>query len=121
MIQHFKDDVQLVLLSQKSIESSCLNNVGNTAPDKLQEIKSDIKYFDLKENIVKPRIRKQEINTVFQLSFKLDICVNNRKFISLLKSTDANDMFNQSKSGTRSKEFTIDSKAQTEEYYYIEL
>ena len=119
-IQQFKNDVKLVLSSQKSIELSCLNNVGNTAPERLEEIKSDIKYFDTNNDIVRARIRQQELSTVFQLSYGLTECMSNRKFIALLKSEDADNIFNQTDSGTRSGEFTDNGKTKTEEYYYLE-
>lgn len=119
MIQQFKNDVKLVLSSQKPIESSCLNNLGNTALDKLEEIKSDIEYFDTTKDITIPRIRRQEISTVFQLSFGLNECMSNRKFIAQLKSEDADDMFNQTDSGTRSGDFTDDGESKTEQYYYL--
>jgi len=118
MIQQFKNDVKLVLSSHKSLESSCLNNVGNTAPERLTEIKSDIEYID--KGIVRPRIRQQELSTVFQLAYELLDCMSNRKFITQLKSEDKDDMFNQTDSGTRSGEFTDNGKTKTEEYYYLE-
>jgi len=117
MIQQFKDEIKLVLSSEKSIESSCLNNVGNTAPDKLDEIKYDIKYINNK--IERPRIRQQELSTVFQLSYGLAECMSNRVFITKLKSKDVDDIFNQTDSGTRSGEFTDNGKTKTEEYYYL--
>jgi len=120
MIQQFKDDVKLVLSSQKSIESSCLNNVGHDAPERLKEIKSDIKYFDASKNIARARIRQQELNIVFQLSFGLIECMPNRKFIAQLKSADKDNMFNQTDYGTRSRNFTDNGKTKTEEYYYLE-
>lgn len=115
MIQRFKGDIKSVLSLQKPIESSCLIK----AEDKLQEIKSDIKYYDEKKEIIRARIRQQEISTVFQLAFGLNDLITNRKFISLLKSENSDDMFNQSDSGTRSAEFTDHGKTQTEQYYYF--
>ena len=119
MIQKFKEDVKLVLSSQKDIESSYLINVGNSASDKLKEIKSDINYFDANKNIIRPRIRQQEISTIFQLAFELNELISNRKFISQLKHENVDDMFNQTDSGTRSAEFTDDGKSTTEQYYYF--
>lgn len=118
MIQQFKEDVKLVLSSQKSLESSCLINISNNA-DRLEEIKSDIKYFDSSKNISRPRIRQQEISTIFQLAFGLNDTISNRKFISQLKSENVDNMFNQTDSGTRSAEFTDNGRTQTEQYYYL--
>ena len=120
MIEQFKNDVKLVLSSQKSIESSCLINLKDNAPDKLTEIKSDIKYFDIMKGTTRPRIRQQEIITVFQLSFGFNTSISNRRFISQLRSEDENDMFNQTDSGTRTVEFTDNGKTQTEQYYYLQ-
>ena len=119
MIQQFKNEIKLVLSSQKAIESSCLNNVGDTAPDRLEEIKYDITYFDPNRNIKRPRIRQQELSTIFQLSYGLTECMSNRKLIAKLKSKDMDDIFNQTDSGTRSGEFTDNGKTKTEEYYYL--
>lgn len=119
MIEEFKEDFKLVLSSQKNIESSCLINIGNNS-EKLKEIKSDISYFDTNKNALRPRIRQQEISTIFQLAFGLNDTISNRKFISQLKSENVDDMFNQADSGTRSAEFTNNGKTQTEQYYYLE-
>jgi esterase/lipase len=119
IIQQFKEDVKSVLSSQKDIESSCLINIGNNS-DKLKEVKSDIRYFDTNKNVLRPRIRQQEISTLFQLAFGLNDLISNRKFISQLKSENVDDMFNQTDSGTRSAEFTDNGKTQTEQYYYLE-
>ena len=45
--------------------------------------------------------------------------MSNRKFIAQLKSEDADDMFNQTDSGTRSGDFTDDGESKTEQYYYL--
>ena len=117
MIQQFKSDVKLVLSSQKSIETSCLNNLHS---DMLQEITSDIQYFDDNKGITRPRIRQQELNIIFKIANGLDDFMSNRKFIPLLKSENEDDIFNQTDSGTRSAEFTDNSKTQTEQYYYLQ-
>lgn len=119
IIQQFKEDVKSVLSSQKDIESSCLINIGNNS-DKLKEVKSDIRYFDTNKNVLRPRIRQQEISTIFKLAFGLNDLIPNRKFISQLKSENVDDIFNQTDSGTRSAEFTDNGKTQTEQYYYLE-
>jgi hypothetical protein len=119
IIQQFKEDVKSVLSSQKDIESSCLINIGNNS-DKLKEVKSDISYLDTNKNVLRPRIRQQEISTIFKLAFGLNDLIPNRKFISQLKSENVDDIFNQTDSGTRSAEFTDNGKTQTEQYYYLE-
>ena len=121
MIQKFKSDIELVLSSQKTIESSCLKNVGKIDPKRLEEIKSDIEFYDAKSESKRPRIRQKELSTVFQLSYELAQLMFNRDFVQLMKSEDKNDMFNQTDSGTRSGSFTDEGKSKTEQYYYLDF
>jgi len=119
MIQQFKNDVKSVLSSKISIESSSLNNLSKKHSEKFDEIKSDITYFDTNKGIARPRIRQQEISTIFQMVFGLSEAIFNRKFIALLKSENQDDLFNQTDSGTRLGDFTDNGKTQTEQYYYL--
>jgi hypothetical protein len=119
MIQQFKNDVKSVLSSKISIESSSLNNLSKKNSEKFDEIKSDITYFDTNKGIARPRIRQQEISTIFQMVFGLSEAISNRKFIALLKSENQDDLFNQTDSGTRLGDFTDNGKTQTEQYYYL--
>ncbi|MDD2697923.1 MAG: DUF87 domain-containing protein [Arcobacteraceae bacterium] len=119
MIQQFKNDVKSVLSSKISIESSSLNNLSKKHSEKFDEIKSDITYFDTNKGIARPRIRQQEISTIFQMVFGLREAISNRKFIALLKSENQDDLFNQTDSGTRLGDFTDNGKTQTEQYYYL--
>ena len=90
------------------------------APDRFTEIKSDFKHVDVETNIERPRIRQQELSSIFQLAFELNDSITNRKFIQMLKVKDKDDIFNQTSSGTRLGDFTDDGKTQTEQYYYFE-
>lgn len=115
MIQKFKAD----LISKNLTETSCLYKLEISAPERWKEIKNDFEFRTPKDNEYKPRIRQQEICTIFQLAFELNELISNRKFISQLKSENVDDMFNQTDSGTRSAEFTDDGKSTTEQYYYF--
>ncbi|MGJ0334367.1 type IV secretion system DNA-binding domain-containing protein [Aliarcobacter cryaerophilus] len=114
MIQQFKAD----LISKNLTESSCLYKLQISAPERFKEIKNDFEFRTPKDNEYKPRIRQQEISVIFSLAFELDYTFDNAKFIQMLKGE--NDMFNQSNSGTRTAEFTIDGKSKTEQYYYFQ-
>jgi arsenate reductase-like glutaredoxin family protein len=114
MIQKFKDDFKAKNLD----ESSCLRKLRRLARDKFKEIISDWKNTN--EKTPKGRIRQQEISTIFQLAFGLTEQIPNEKFIDALKNKSANDMFNQTKSGSRLKIFTDNGKTKTELYYYFE-
>lgn len=118
-IQQFKEEILLILSSQKTIEESCLNNIVTLVPAIFKELKSDTEYL-ANNSIKRPRIRQQEIITVFQMAFEVNVNLANRKFISMLKSENTNDMFNHTESGTRSGEFTDNGKTQTEQYYYFQ-
>ena len=114
MIKQFKTD----LISKNLIETSCLHKLEISAPERFKEIKNDFEFRTPKDNEYKPRIRQQEISVIFSLAFELDYTFDNAKFIQMLKGE--NDMFNQSNSGTRTAEFTIDGKSKTEQYYYFQ-
>ncbi|MGJ0310839.1 ATP-binding protein [Aliarcobacter cryaerophilus] len=114
MIKQFKAD----LISKNLTETSCLYKLKTSAPERFKEIKNDFEFRTPKDNEYKPRIRQQEISVIFSLAFELDYIFDNAKFIQMLKGE--NDMFNQSNSGTRTAEFTIDGKSKTEQYYYFQ-
>ena len=113
MIQQFKVD----LISKNLTETSCLYKLEISAPERVKEIKNDFEFRTPKDNEYKPRIRQQEISSIFSLAFELDYTFDNAKFIQMLKG--GNDIFNQSNSGTRTTEFTTDGKSKTEQYYYF--
>ena len=113
MIKQFKAD----LISKNLTESSCLYKLKFSAPKKFEEIESDFEYKTIKTKEYTPRVRQQEISSIFSLAFELDFTFDNSKFITMLE--DENDMFNQSSSGTRTTEFTADGKSKTEQYYYF--
>ena len=113
MIQQFKAD----LISKNLDERSCLYKLKISAPEKFKEIKYDFEFVTIKDNEYKPRVRQQEISTIFSLAFELDYTFDNTKFIQMLKGE--NDMFNQSSSGTRTAEFASNRKSTTENYYYF--
>ncbi len=115
MIKQFKAD----LISKNLTETSCLYKLKTSAPERFKEIKNDFEFRTPKDNECKPRIRQQEISTIFQLAFELNELISNRKFISQLKNENVADMFNQTDSGTRSAEFTDNGKSNTENYYYL--
>lgn len=117
MIQKFKAD----LISKNLAETSCLYKINNSAPEKFKEIKHDFEFVTIKDNEYKPRVRQQEISTIFSLAFELDYTFDNTKFIQMLKDeNNKKDMFNQSSYGTRTAEFTSKGKSNTEQYYYFE-
>jgi DNA helicase HerA-like ATPase len=116
MIEQFKAD----FISKKLTESSCLYKLANTAPERFTEIQSDFDYVDTETKIKRPRIRQQELGTIFQLAFQLNDSLTNRKLIQMLKVKSTDDIFNQTDSGTRSGEFTDNGKTQTEQYYYFD-
>ncbi|RXJ89385.1 hypothetical protein CRU87_09155 [Aliarcobacter trophiarum LMG 25534] len=115
MIKQFKAD----LISKNLTETSCLYKLKTSAPERFKEIKNDFEFRTPKDNECKPRIRQQEISTIFQLAFELNELISNRKFISQLKNENVADKFNQIYSGTRSSEFTDNGKSNTENYYYL--
>ncbi len=100
--------------------SSCLHKLNVLAPERLKEIKSDLNHIDLETNVERPRIRQQELSTIFQLAFELNDSITNRKFIQILKVEDKDDMFNQTSSGSRLGNFTDDGASKTGQYYYFE-
>lgn len=113
MIQQFKND----FISKNLTETSCLYKLEISAPERFKEIKHDFEFKTPKDNEYKPRVRQQEISTIFKLAFELDYTFDNAKIIQMLKGE--NDMFNQYRSGTRTNEFTLDGKSKTEQYYYF--
>jgi hypothetical protein len=114
IIQQFKTD----LISKNLTESSCLHKLVISAPKRLKEIKEDFEYVTTKNQLYRPRVRQQELSTIFQLVFELDYLIDNSKFIDKLKG--AGDMFDRScSSGTRSAKFTSDGASKTEQYYYF--
>ncbi|WP_418187059.1 type IV secretory system conjugative DNA transfer family protein [Aliarcobacter lanthieri] len=117
MIEIFKADIS----SKNITESSCLYKIQKEDPKRFDEIKSDFEYIDKNKNL-KPRIRKQELNEVFALSFGIKNFMNNREFIQLLKNeTDISCIFNKDFSDSRSGKFTSDGKVKTEQYYLINV
>jgi hypothetical protein len=114
MIQQFKTD----LIFKNLTKSSCLHKLVISAPERLEEIKEDFEYFTKRNQLYRPRVRQQELSTIFQLVFELDYLIDNSKFIDKLKG--AGDMFDRScSSGTRSAKFTSDGASKTEQYYYF--
>ena len=116
MLQQFKND----FTSKNLMGSSCLHKLNVLAPERLKEIKSDLNHIDLETNVERPRIRQQELSTIFQLAFELNDSITNRKFIQILKVEDKDDMFNQTSSGSRLGNFTDDGASKTGQYYYFE-
>jgi hypothetical protein len=116
MIQKFKDDFK----SKNLLESSCLYRLKSTAPKMFDEIEQNFEYETIKERKYTPRVLKRGINEVFKLAFGLDHLIDIDEFAKKLTSTDENNMFNQTSSGTRQKEFTDDGTSKTEQYYYFQ-
>ena len=116
MIQKFKDDLKSKNLS----ESSCLYGLKSTASKIFDEIEQNFEYVTIKGQNYTPRVLKRGINEVFKLSFGLDNLIDIDEFAKKLTSTDENDMFNETSSGTRQKEFTNDGTSKTEQYYYFQ-
>lgn len=116
MIQKFKDDLKSKNLS----ESSCLYRLKSTASKIFDEIEQNFEYVTIKGQNYTPRVLKRGINEVFKLSFRLDNLIDIDEFAKKLTSTDENDMFNETNSGTRQKEFTNDGTSKTEQYYYFQ-
>lgn len=115
MIQRFKDD----LVSKNLSESSCLYKFKVSAPKKFDEIEQNFEYKTIKEQNYTPRVLKRGINEIFKLAFELDFLIDLDEFAKKLAAQDENDMFNNTDSGTRQKEFTNDGKTKTEQYYYF--
>lgn len=114
-IHQFKDD----LISKNLSESSCLYKLKDLAPKKFEEIEQNFEYVTIKEQNYTPRILKRGINEIFKLAFQFDFIIDLDEFSKKLASQDENDMFNNTDSGTRQKEFTDDGKTKTEQYYYF--
>jgi hypothetical protein len=115
MIQQFKAD----LISKNLTETSCLHKLKDSAEKKFKEIDQNFEYVTIKEKNFTPRILKRGINEIFKLAFQLDYLIDLDEFAKKLASQDENDMFNNTDSGTRQKEFTDDGKTKTEQYYYF--
>jgi len=113
MIKIFKADI----ISKNLTQESCLHKVELSDPKRFKEIAEDFEYVTTKEEKYQPRIRQQEISTVFKLAFGLHNDLKNLKFIQMLQAED--DMFNQTESGTRLGKFTHDGASKTEQYYYF--
>lgn len=113
MLKIFKADI----ISKNLTQSSCLQKLEQSEPKRFKEIAEDFEYVTTKGGKYQPRIRQKEISTVFELAFELHSDINNAKFIQMLK--DENNMFNQTKSGTRPGKYTYDGISKTEQYYYF--
>lgn len=106
MIVEFKKAV----IARDLSETSCLINV-KVNKQIFKELEEDF-------NQDEPRIRQQEISTIFQLAFNQSEPIENKKFIEKLKGD--NDIFDEDVvPKTRSKEFTRDGKSATKKYYLI--
>lgn len=116
MIQKFKDDLK----SKNLLESSCLYRLKSTAPKLLNEIEQNFEYVTIKEQKYTPRVLKRGINEIFKLAFGLNYLIDIDEFAKKLTSEDKSDMFNNTDSGTRQKEFTSDGTSKTEQYYYFQ-
>lgn len=116
MIQQFKDD----LISKNLTKTSCLYKFIESASKKFDEIEQNFEYVTIKDQKYTPRVLKRGINEIFKLAFELDFLIDLDEFAKKLASQDENDMFNNTSSGTRQKEFTDDGKTKTEQYYYFQ-
>lgn len=115
MMQKFKAD----LISKNLTELSCLHKLRISAPKQHNELEQNFEYKTIKEQNYTPRVLKRGINEIFKLAFELDFLIDLDEFAKKLASQDENDMFNNTDSGTRQKEFTDDGKTKTEQYYYF--
>ncbi len=114
MIMEFKN----AILERNLSENSCLKKIENNEPDIFKEIEEDFGY--IKAGIEQPRIRQQELSTIFKFAFNQPDEIKNTDFIKMLK--DDEDIFdNETVSQTRSKKFDKDDKVKTTKYYLIPI
>ena len=110
------DEMVAAISSADLSDSSCLKKLQISDPERFAEIESDFSYFEPKTNTKLPRIRQQELSTVFKLAFEQSHLIENRKFTEMIK--DKNPMFLEAISQTRKLK---DGVSKTEKYYLLSI
>lgn len=110
------DEMVAAISSADLSDSSCLKKLQISDPERFAEIESDFSYFEPKTNKKLPRIRQQELSTVFKLAFEQSHLIENRKFTEMIK--DKNPMFLEAISQTRKLK---DGVSKTEKYYLLSI
>lgn len=110
------DEMVAAISSADLSDSSCLKKLQISDPERFKEIESDFSYFEPKTNQKLPRIRQQELSTVFKLAFEQSHLIENRKFTEMLK--DKKPMFLEAISQTRKLK---DGVSKTEKYYLLSI
>ncbi len=110
------DEMVAAISSADLSDSSCLKKLQISDLERFAEIESDFSYFEPKTNKKLPRIRQQELSTVFKLAFEQSHLIENRKFTEMIK--DKNPMFLEAISQTRKLK---DGVSKTEKYYLLSI
>lgn len=110
------DEMAAAISSADLSDSSCLKKLQISDPERFAEIESDFNYFEPKTDKKQPRMRQQELGTVFKLAFEQSHLIDNRKFTEMLK--DKNSMFLEAIPQTRKLK---DGSSKTEKYYLLPI
>ncbi|MDD2382914.1 MAG: DUF87 domain-containing protein [Sulfurospirillaceae bacterium] len=110
------DEMAATISSADLSDSSCLKKLQISDPERFAEIESDFNYFEPKTDKKQPRMRQQELGTVFKLAFEQSHLIDNRKFTEMLK--DKNSMFLEAIPQTRKLK---DGSSKTEKYYLLPI
>jgi len=110
------DEMATAISSADLSDSSCLKKLQISDPERFAEIESDFNYFEPKIDKKQPRMRQQELCTVFKLAFEQSHIIDNRKFTEMLK--EKNSMFLEAISQTRKLK---DGSSKTEKYYLLPI
>lgn len=110
------DEMAIAISSADLSDSSCLKKLQILDPERFAEIESDFNYFEPKINKKQPRIRQQELSTVFKLAFEQSNLIDNKKFTEMLK--DKNSMFLEAVPQTRKPR---NGSSKTEKYYLLPI
>ncbi len=110
------DEMATAISSADLSDASCLKKLHISDPERFTEIESDFNYFEPKANKKQPRIRQQELSTVFKLAFEQSNLIDNKKFTEMLK--DKNSMFLEAVPQTRKPK---NGFSKTEKYYLLPI